>query len=138
MPYYVIEKTTEALNQHKKSVNGSKILVIGLTYKPDVDDMRESPTFKLLDLLKEKGAEVSYFDTNIPKIPKSREHGEWTGVNSVEWKKQLIVAYDAVVISTNHSDIDYAELAQWSECNIDTRNAMKDVTVKNEKHIFKA
>lgn len=138
MPYYVIEKTTEALNQHKKSVNGSKILVIGLAYKPDVDDMRESPTFKILDLLKNKGANVSYFDTNIPKIPKSREHAEWTGVNSIEWKKEKISSFDAVIISTDHSDINYKELYYWNSCIIDTRNAMKDLSPKDENHIFKA
>tara|TARA_R110002124_G_scaffold197895_2_gene364942 strand:- start:6616 stop:7941 length:1326 start_codon:yes stop_codon:yes gene_type:complete len=138
MPYYVIEKTTEALNKHKKSVNGSKILVIGLAYKPDVDDMRESPTFKILDLLKDKGADVSYFDTNIPTIPKSREHEEWTGINSVKWNEETISSYDAVVISTNHSDINYKELGNWNNCIIDARNAMKDYSTVKQNHIFKA
>ena len=138
MPYYVIEKTVGALNKHKKAVNGSKILVIGLAYKPDVDDMRESPTFKLLDLLTEKGAEVSYFDSNIPIISKTREHEEWAGTKSVEWKKEIISSYDAVIISTNHSDIDYNELGEWNSCIVDTRNAMKGYISNKEDHIHKA
>ncbi|MEO9884460.1 MAG: nucleotide sugar dehydrogenase [Balneola sp.] len=138
MPYYVIEKTIDALNAHKKPVNGSKVLVVGLAYKPDVDDMRESPTFKILDLLTEKGAEVSYFDTNIPEIPKTREHGEWTGKKTIEWEQDLISSFDAVIISTNHSDVNYKELGSWSNCIIDTRNAMKDYSPKKENHIYKA
>jgi len=138
MPRYVLDRTMLAMNQHKKAMNGSRVLVIGLAYKPDVDDMRESPTFKIFDLLNEVGAEVSFYDSYIPEISPTREHAAYTGQKSIEWKKEIIEAYDAVVISTNHSDIDYAELAEWSDCIIDTRNAMKDVTPKNKKHIFKA
>ena len=68
-----------ALNAHKKAMNGSKILVIGLAYKPDVDDMRESPTFKIFDLLKSVGAEVAYYDPFIPEVLPTREHADWTG-----------------------------------------------------------
>jgi len=138
MPYYVIDKTIEALNTHKKALNGSRILVIGLAYKPDVDDMRESPTFKILDLLKAKGAQVAYYDNYIPEIPTSREHMEWTGTKSVGWQENIISKFDAVVISTNHSDINYTELGNWSGCIIDTRNAMKDYQSNKTNHIFKA
>lgn len=138
MPYYVIDKTIEALNTHKKALNGSRILVIGLAYKPDVDDMRESPTFKILDLLKAKGAQVAYYDNYIPEIPTSREHMEWTGTKSVGWQENIISKFDAVVISTNHSDINYSELGNWCSCIIDTRNAMKDYQSNKTNHIFKA
>lgn len=138
MPYYVIDKTIEALNTHKKALNGSRILVIGLAYKPDVDDMRESPTFKILDLLKAKGAQVAYYDNYILEIPTSREHMEWTGTKSVGWQENIISKFDAVVISTNHSDINYSELGNWCSCIIDTRNAMKDYHSNKTNHIFKA
>ena len=134
----MIDKTIEALNTHKKALNGSRILVIGLAYKPGVDDMRESPTFKILDLLKAKGAQVAYYDNYIPEIPTSREHMEWTGTKSVGWQENIISKFDAVVISTNHSDINYTELGNWSGCIIDTRNAMKDYQSNKTNHIFKA
>lgn len=138
MPKYVIERTIHALNTHKKAMNGSKILVIGLAYKPDVDDMRESPTFKIFDLLKRNGAHVSYFDPYILEILPTREHAEWTGAKSVEWNKQTVSNFDAVVISTNHSSIDYTELAEWNECIIDSRNALIGIQPKTENHFFKA
>ena len=138
MPAYVVERTMHALNTHKKAMNGSKILVIGLAYKPDVDDMRESPTFKIFDLLKKMGAEISYYDPFIPEVLPTREHKEWTGTKSIEWDKETVSGFDAVLISTNHSAINYAELAEWNECVVDTRNAMSDVQPKCENHIFKA
>ncbi len=138
MPAYVVDRTMHALNTHKKAMNGSKILVIGLAYKPDVDDMRESPTFKIFDLLKKMGAEISYYDPFIPEVLPTREHGQYTGMKTVEWNKDTISGFDAVLISTNHSTIDYAELAGWSDCIIDTRNAMSGIEPDNKNHIFKA
>jgi len=138
MPRYVVDRTMLALNAHKKSMNGSKILVVGLAYKPDVDDMRESPTFKIFHLLEELGAAIEFYDTYIPEIWETREHAEYTGKKSVEWNKETVEQFDAVVISTNHSDINYKELAEWSDCVVDTRNAMVGIERKGESHIFKA
>lgn len=139
MPMYVVDRVMMALNAHKKAMNGSKILVIGLAYKPDVDDMRESPTFKIFDLLKEKGADISYYDPYIPVILPTREHAEWTGLESISWDdKDLIRSFDAIVISTNHSSIDYPELGKLSDCIIDTRNSMKGFVANSGNHIFKA
>ncbi|YCM42625.1 nucleotide sugar dehydrogenase [Verrucomicrobiaceae bacterium 227] len=125
MPQYVVSRTMEALNQRKKAVNGSKILLMGLAYKEDVDDMRESPTFELLDLFKEHGAEVHYFDPHIPVVSRTREHAAWTGHESVNWNKKTIESYDAVVIATNHKVFELTELIDWADLIIDTRNAFK-------------
>jgi UDP-N-acetyl-D-glucosamine dehydrogenase len=138
MPKYVVERTILALNAHKKAMNGSKILVIGLAYKPDVDDMRESPTFKIFDLLKKNGAVISYFDPYISEILPTREHAEWIGTKTVEWNRKIVSDFDAIVISTNHSSIDYSELADWNTCIIDSRNALNGLQSKSENHFFKA
>ncbi len=138
MPRYVIERTIKALNSRQIAMNGSKVLIIGLAYKPDVDDLRESPTFKLMDLLKKYGANVSYYDHYIPEIWETREHDDWTGLKTVGWNKESISEFDAVIISTNHSDINYQELADWSDTIIDTRNAMKHITPRIENQIWKA
>lgn len=137
MPQYVIDQTLKALNAHKKPMNGSKVLVIGLAYKPDVDDMRESPTFKIMDLLEGYGADVSYYDPFIPEIKPTREYDHWTGTKSVGWSKEEVSQYDAVIISTNHSNINYQELADWCDCIIDTRHEMNGYS-KGDDHVWQA
>ena len=137
MPLHVVNRTAEALNAQCKPVNGSRILLVGLAYKANVDDMRESPTFVLMDEFKRRGACVDYYDPYIPVVKPTREHGHWTGVASVEWKRQVIALYDAVVISTAHRTVDYRELADWSQLIIDTRDAMSCVSAVNGK-IWKA
>jgi UDP-N-acetyl-D-glucosamine dehydrogenase len=129
MPKWVVNRVAEALNTKKKALNGSKILLLGLAYKANVDDMRESPTFILLDLLKERGAEVAYYDPHIPVINPTREHAHWTGTKSVAWSKDEIAKYDAVVISTAHDAVSYKELGDWANVIVDTRNAMTSVNV---------
>lgn len=138
MPRYVIERTIKALNCHQKPMNGSKVLVIGLAYKPDVDDLRESPTFKLMDILKDYGADVSYYDHYIPEIWQTREHEEWAGLKTVAWNKETISDFDAVIISTNHSDINYQELVEWCDVIVDTRNALSQINPRTENQIWKA
>ena len=133
MPRYVVQRTAEALNKRRKAVNGSRILIVGLAYKPNVDDDRESPSYVLLDLFKEQGAEMSYYDPYVPVIRVTREHPHWAGTRSVEWTQSSISSFDAVVIATNHKDVDYAELAAWSDCIIDTRNAMTGVSVRSDQ-----
>ncbi len=124
MALHVVHKVAEALNQRSTAIRGSRILLIGLAYKADVDDMRESPTFVLMDKLAERGAEISYFDPWIPEITPTREHDHWTGTRSVTWDRETISAFDCVVISTAHSTVDYRELGEWADCIVDTRNAM--------------
>jgi UDP-N-acetyl-D-glucosamine dehydrogenase len=127
MPAYVVRRVTEALNARKRSVNGSRILILGLAYKPDVDDMRESPAFILMDRLQALGADVAYHDPHIPVIRPTREHGHWTGAKSVPWNRKSVSAFDAAVISTAHRAVDCAQLAAWNGCIIDCRNAMAGV-----------
>lgn len=137
MPEYVVRNVADVLNSGKKPLNGSKILLVGLAYKPDVDDMRESPTFVLMDLLEKRGAEVSYYDPHIPLIGPTREHDHRAGMKSVEWKRETISKFDLVLISTAHKSVNYKELAEWSRCIVDTRNAMAGVPVKKGK-VWKA
>ena len=130
MPAYVVNRTIEALNHHRKPLNGSRVLILGLAYKANVDDMRESPAFHLMDLLRARGAETAYYDPHIPVIGPTREHGNWQGIKSVAWNFETIGGFDAVLICTAHAGVNYEELARWSRCIIDTRNAMRDVAVK--------
>lgn len=122
MPQYVVNQTIIALNKHKKSVNGSKILLMGLAYKPNVDDMRESPTFILMNLFKELGGIIEYYDPHITQIPPSREHATYTGKLSIDWKEEIIRSFDVVVIATDHNSVDYARLKDWSKLIVDSRN----------------
>lgn len=123
MPQHVVSKLSEALNQHRKPVNGSRILLVGLAYKANVDDDRESPTYTLMDLLKERGAEISYYDPYVPVIRHTREHPHWAGTKSIEWNESVIKNFDAAVISTAHQNVDHGQLVTWSKLVIDTRNA---------------
>ena len=123
MPEWVVHRVAEALNARKKSINGSRILILGLAYKANVDDDRESPSYILLQKLKDRGAEVAYHDPYVPVIRPSREHSHWAGTKSVLWTKASIGSFDAVLISTAHANVNYAELLQWSPLVVDTRNA---------------
>ena len=127
MPEYVVNRVGEALNARKKSIKGSRILVLGLAYKPNVDDDRESPSYILMDLLTARGAQVGYHDPFVPVIRPSREHGHWAGTKSVAWNRQTIGSFDVVLISTAHAAIDYRELGRWAKTIVDTRNAMAGI-----------
>ncbi len=127
MPAYVVHRVADALNDRRKAIKGSSILVLGLAYKPNVDDERESPSYVLMEMLKERGAEVAYYDPYVPVIKPTREHGLWAGTKSVAWDKQTITAFDVVLIATNHACVNYQELADWTECIVDTRNAMAGI-----------
>ena len=137
MPTHVVNRTAEALNSRKKALNGSRVLVLGLSYKPNVDDDRESPSYVLMDLLKKKGAEVAYYDPYVPVVRHKREHPQWTGTRSVKWDRQTLEKFDAVIIATNHQCVNYLELAGWSKCIVDTRNAMAAVKA-DPQQVWKA
>ncbi|MFZ1072537.1 MAG: nucleotide sugar dehydrogenase [Verrucomicrobiia bacterium] len=130
MPLHVVNRAAEALNARKKSVNGSRVLLLGLAYKPNVDDDRESPTYELMDLFKKRGAEVAYYDPYVPVIRMTREHPHWAGTQSVKWDRKTVESFDVVVIATNHQSVNYKELAGWADCILDTRNQMAGVKTK--------
>lgn len=124
MPQHVIKRLTDALNNVRKPLNGSKILVVGLAYKANVDDDRESPSYVLMDMLRASGADVGYYDPFVPVIRPTREHPHWAGTRSIRWNQAEIATFDAALISTAHHSVNYAELLEWSTLIIDTRNAM--------------
>lgn len=137
MPDYIIRQVSEALNAQRKPINQSQILVIGLAYKANVDDERESPSYRLLEKLKQRGAIVSYYDPYVPVIRQTREHPQWAGLKSVIWDKATISQFDLAIIATAHECINYNELSDWAQCIVDTRNAMARVPGANGK-IWKA
>lgn len=130
MPAYVINRVVEALNDRKKAINGSSILVLGLAYKPNVEDERESPSYILMEMLKQRGSNVAYHDSYVPVIKPTREHRHWAGTRSVAWDRQTIGSFDVVLIATHHACINYQELAEWASCIVDTRNAMGGITTR--------
>jgi UDP-N-acetyl-D-glucosamine dehydrogenase len=119
MPYRVVEALSEALNQRGRSVKGSRILVLGLAYKRDIDDLRESPSLTLIELLRKRDAEVSYNDPFIPAVGRGRHYD--LNMQSVELDD--LGSYDCVLIATDHSDYDYERIVRESRLVVDTRNA---------------
>jgi len=133
MPEYVVSKVYHALNENKKCVKGSKILILGLSYKKDIDDLRESPSLKLIELLQDEGAVVDYSDEYVTMIPKLRKY-EFKK-NSVKLTKQNIAKYDLVLLSTEHTYFDYKLIFDNAKIIVDTRNAFKKF---KGKKLFKA
>jgi UDP-N-acetyl-D-glucosamine dehydrogenase len=133
MPYYVVNKTIEALNRRGKSIRGAKTLVLGIAYKKDIDDQRESPSLKILSILKEKGARVSY---NDPYVPRSSGHREYPGLDlrSVPLTARRLRGSDAVIVATDHSAYDLEWITSQAPLVVDTRNAVKT----RRKNVIKA
>ncbi len=135
MPHYVIEKSIDALNEQKKSLKGSKVLVLGLAYKKDIDDIRESPSIELIELLRKKGAKVDYNDPYIQRTHKQRRHD--LKMTSRKLSAKMLACYDLVLISTDHSCYDYEWIVKNAKLIVDTRNATAAVR-KGRKKIVKA
>ena len=133
MPAYVITKVSDALNDAGKAVRGSKIAILGMAYKKDIDDPRESPSFELLDLLLKKGAAVSYNDPHIPSLPRMRHWPHLDPMQSQPLTPEYLAAQDCVLIATDHTAYDYSFIVKHSRLVIDTRNATKPVTAGREK-----
>ena len=135
MPKYVVSRVMLALNQRGKAVKGSRILIMGLAYKPDVDDVRESPSFELIEELSELGAQVDYNDPLVPKTHRMRKHN--LTMQSVNLTPTELAKYDCVLIATHHKQYDWQMIADHAKLIVDTRNAMGKVTGRRD-HIVLA
>ena len=133
MPQYVIDILARALNDHGKPLKNAKILLLGLAYKKNVDDPRESPAFKLIELMERGGAHVDYYDPFIPEMPGMREYPDMAGRRSIAWNEQALASYDAALIATAHDGVDYEALVHHSQLVIDTRNATRAIAEGREK-----
>jgi UDP-N-acetyl-D-glucosamine dehydrogenase len=131
MPEYVVQRLVLALNDRGKPVKGSRVLVLGLAYKPDVDDVRESPSFALIEQLESLGAAVDYNDPHVPATHKMRRHD--LNRTSVALSPESLANYDAVLIATNHSAYDWQLIADNAKLIIDTRDAMRNVTGRRDQ-----
>jgi UDP-N-acetyl-D-glucosamine dehydrogenase len=127
MPDYVISKVADALNEEGKAIKGSKILILGLAYKANVDDCRESPSFVLMEKLEAKGATVEYNDSHVPTVPPTREHAHFTGKHSVEIEDR----HDLILVSTDHAEYKTFDFSSYSCLLVDSRNC---ITNKPQKY----
>jgi len=134
MPSHVVDVLVQELQQRfEKDIKDATILLIGLAYKKNVNDTRESPAFVLIELLEALGAEVDYYDPYVPEVLPTREHAALAGRHSIEWTVAKLKDYDAALICTDHDGIDYDELVAISQLIIDTRNATNSVSKGQEK-----
>ncbi len=139
MPKVVVTKLTEELSRRfQRSLSGARILLVGLAYKKNVDDIRESPGFRLIELMEDAGATVDFCDPYVPVIPMTREHAALAGRHSVAFTPESIASYDAALIATDHDNVEYALLGQHAKLVIDTRNAMSRSGIVNAGNICKA
>ncbi len=135
MPYHVADATANALNDQKKSIKGSKILLLGVAYKKDVDDLRESPSLKIMQLLLQRGAALDYNDPYFPQLHKMR-HYSYENMKSVPLSPQTLASYDAVLIATDHSSYDFVAIVDAAKLVVDTRNATRRVLRHREKIVL--
>ncbi len=136
MPEYVVNKVAQAISDRGKALRGAKILLVGMAYKKDVDDMRESPGIRLLDMLVKRGADVAYHDPYIPALPKMRDYAYQ--MDSVPLSDEVLARQDCVLIVTDHTDIDYERLVERSRVVVDTRNATKAIPKALRDRVIRA
>jgi UDP-N-acetyl-D-glucosamine dehydrogenase len=127
MPHVVVAALADALAQEGKSLKGAEVLIMGVAYKKNVDDLRESPALEIMEIIQEQGGRVAFHDPYIPEILPTREHAALQGMKSVVFDEPSVSKFDAALITTDHSNVDYASLVSWSRLVIDTRNATKNV-----------
>lgn len=132
MPYHVVNAVAEALNERQKSLKGSRVLLLGVAYKKDIDDLRESPSLKLMQLLVERGARLDYNDPYFPILHKMR-HYDYSAMRSVDLNPAALASYDCVLIATDHSAYDYASIVEAAQLVVDTRNATRGLTQHPDK-----
>ena len=129
MPHWVVQKVADALNSKSKAINGSCILVLGLAYKKNIDDTRESPAVEIMSLLQDKGAIVAYADPHVPSFPQKRDYH--FDLQSVTLSAETIAAYDCLVLATDHDAFDYSALQQYATLIVDTRGRLQGENVVN-------
>jgi UDP-N-acetyl-D-glucosamine dehydrogenase len=128
MPRLVVQTLADALSMRaSKALNGSNILIMGVAYKKNIDDLRESPALHIMDIIKDLGGRVAYHDPYLPEIGPTREHAALQGMRSVPFDEATVSKFDAALITTDHDNVDYGDLVKWSKLVIDTRNATKNV-----------
>ena len=132
MPEYVVGKITEALNSQSKAIRGSKILVLGIAYKPNVDDMRESPSVEIMHQLRSRGADINYSDPWVPVFPKMRRYH--FNLESVELSEKTLLQFDCVLLATDHDKFDYELIMKHSRLIVDSRGKFRVA----QDHVFKA
>lgn len=138
-PYRVVETAAQALSDRcRKSLNGSRILLVGIAYKKNVEDLRESPALKVWDLLEARGAHVNYYDPFATVVPQTRDHRRLQGRTSIEWDPAALRTYDLAIISTDHDGVDYRELVQTLPLVVDTRNATREVGPALRERVVRA
>jgi UDP-N-acetyl-D-glucosamine dehydrogenase len=138
MPRYVVDKVAQALNTHfGRGLRGARILIVGVAYKKNVEDIRESPAFKLMELIEASGATTEFYDPHVDEIPRTRAHPELAGRRSIKWNEPALRDYDLVLIATDHDGVDYTALANNAKLIVDTRNACARAGATNS-NIIKA
>jgi UDP-N-acetyl-D-glucosamine dehydrogenase len=137
MPRYVVGRIAEALNEHSKPVKGSRILILGVAYKKDIDDTREAPALELMDLLMEQGAIVSFHDPYVMTLPRTRRRPHLAGIARLELSPETVQSQDCVAIVTDHSDYSWNEIIGTARLVVDTRNVSAGIK-GDRSHIYKA
>jgi UDP-N-acetyl-D-glucosamine dehydrogenase len=137
MPRYVVDRLANVVDRCKGiGLSNARVLVIGVAYKKDVDDMRESPALVIIELLKARGTTVDFHDPYVPIIPKTREHANLAGMRSISIDPAIVASYDAVLIVTDHSEVDWQSLVDAAQLVVDTRNVTARVTGGKDKIFF--
>jgi len=137
MPYQVVELVSDGLSTvHKKGLSGANLLLVGLAYKKNLDDLRESPALKIWAILEKRGVKVSYYDPYIPVVPKTREYGAFADVQSIVWTKDAVGRFDAVIVTTDHDAVDYAQMTEWAQLVFDSRNATRALSKELKRKVI--
>jgi UDP-N-acetyl-D-glucosamine dehydrogenase len=135
MPYHVVDSVASALNERQKALKGSRILVLGVAYKKDVDDLRESPSLKIIELLTARGAKIDYNDPYFAEIHKMR-HYNFEGMKSEALNPKMLAGYDCVLIATDHTSYDYPMIVESAQLVVDTRNATRRIARHRNKIVL--
>ena len=134
MPHYVVDRLAQELDRRAgRGLRGAKILIVGVAYKKNVEDVRESPAFKLMELIERRGATTAFHDPYVARLPKMREHPQFSGRTGVLLNREVVSTFDAALVVTDHDNVDYAGLCSAARLVIDTRNACARAGIVSDK-----